>query len=382
MKITQTKQDEKFKNKKNILFVDDEPSIHDGLRRMLRFQRKVWDIHFANGVNEALNIMNRKIIDAVVTDVSMPGKDGFDLLYSIRNGNGTKDTPVVILTGLSDRKLKRKALDMGATDLLNKPADPEELIARITNMVLIKSCQDEIKAHNRALEEKVRERTIDLEAARIDLIWRLGKAAEYRDSDTGNHVVRVGYYSQALAEKLGLNQKFTETIFLTSPLHDVGKIGIPDNILLKPGKLNEKEWVVMKKHCEIGAEILSRDAVRWQHLDSINNKNLVNKIIDSDNYLLRMASTIALNHHEKWNGDGYPNRLSGDKIPVAARIVAISDVYDALFSERPYKKKFPEEKAMSIMRENNRTCFDPEVFDCFERSIGTFQDIRMHFSDV
>ena len=372
----------KIIDKKNILFVDDEKNILEGLKRMLQHQKTVWDMSFSEGVNEALDILNIKRIDAVITDISMPGKDGFDLLHSIRSGNSTKDIPVVILTGLNDQKLKRKALELGATDLLNKPADPDELIARITNMIRIKSYQDAIKSHNKALEKKVRERTIGLEAARIDLVWRLGKATEFRDTDTGNHVVRVGYYSKALAENLGMDQFFTETIFLTSPLHDVGKIGIPDKVLLKNGKLNDTEWLVMKKHSEIGAELLRHDAFMWQFAHSLNNKDWTNKIMNSDNYLLKMGAKIALNHHEKWNGKGYPAGLSGDKTPIEARIVAISDVYDALFSHRPYKNSFPEEKVMSIMRENNNSHFDPEVFECFKKSINLFRDIRMRFSDV
>jgi len=239
-----------------ILFVDDEKNILDGLRHQLYQQRKQWDMRFASSVDEALTLMASTPVDAVVTDVMMPGRDGFDLLKTLRQAEETKDIPVVILTGIADTNLKRKALDMGVTDLLAKPVMHEDLVARLRNMLNLKAQQDQLKSLNRSLEGKVRARTRELEHSRLDILWRLGKAAEYRDEQTGYHLIRVASYCKAIARKLRLDAEFTRMLFLSSPLHDVGKIGVPDGILLKPGKLTSEERAVIERHCEIGAKIL------------------------------------------------------------------------------------------------------------------------------
>jgi len=367
--------------KSNILFVDDEVNILEGIHRTLRHKRSVWEMNYARSVNEALHLLNNKNIDAVVSDVSMPGKDGFALLSAVRSTEHIRDIPVTILTGLSDRGIKRRALDMGATDLLSKPVDPDEFVARINNMLRLKSYQDEIKAHQALLEQKVRVRTAELEAAHIELIWQLGKAAEYRDTDTGNHVVRVGYYSHVLAETLGMAERFSEMVFLTAPLHDVGKIGIPDHILLKQGKLDADEWRIMRDHCEIGVKILRQEMYTIKDFKLLLGlKSLMNSV-KRDNPFLRMASSIALNHHERWDGTGYPRGLKGEDIPLEARITAISDVYDALFSKRPYKPIFSEEKAFSEIRSGIGAHFDPEIFNAFEKATDIFRDIRRQFAD-
>ena len=316
---------------RRILFVDDELNVLNGLARTLRHKRKIWEMHFARGVEEALRFVETMDLDVVISDISMPGRDGFALLSIIRNREKTKDLPFLMLTGLNDSRLKRKALDLGATDLLNKPADPEDLLARINNMLRLKAYQDEIKAQNALLDQKIKDRTAELEASRLDLIWRLGRTAEHRDTDTGNHVVRVGYYCKVLAENLGMDREFTEMIFLTSPLHDIGKIGIPDSILLKQGKLNPDEWKIMKQHCVIGSDILRQDTVERAPLGTWHDLFRRPASAKSDNPFLKMAETIALSHHERWNGNGYPSGLSADSIPVESRIVAIADVCDALF---------------------------------------------------
>ena len=364
-----------------ILFVDDEPHVLDGLSRILRHRRKEWRTFFARNVDDALEIVFGKNPDVVVSDISMPKKTGFDLLSAIRQSPHHNDLPFLMLTGLNDRDLKRKALDLGATDLLSKPADPEELVARIGNMLRLKSQQDEIKQQNADLDQKVRERTVALEYARLDLIWRLARAAEFRDNDTGHHIIRVSYYCKILAEAVGLDKGFVESIFITSPLHDIGKIGIPDHILLKPGKLLPDEWTIMKKHSEIGAQILKQDAISFTLETAYHDMfGLPGEKKTDINPLLEMAGTIALGHHERCDGAGYPAGLSGDAIPLAARITAIADVYDALSSRRPYKPAYPPEKVLHIMRDN-RHQFDPDLFNTFIKSAALFADIRHLYTD-
>lgn len=367
--------------KKKILFVDDEPKILEGLRRILYKYSQEWEMSFINSVELAISLMDMTDFDAIISDVTMPDKDGFELLCSIRKKEKTKDIPVVILTGLNTQGIKKRALEMGATDLLNKPVDPDELIARINNMLNLKSYQDKIKTQNALLEKKVMERTAELEAARLDLIWRLGKAAEFRDTDTGNHVLRVGYFCRVIAEALGMDKKFVDIIFRTSPLHDIGKIGIPDNILLKTDKLSSSEWKEMQSHCEKGKEILRDDVLAWKNFFSFIGQSPFQDFGRSDNPLLKIAATIALNHHERWDGKGYPKGLKGKEIPIEAQLTAVSDVYDALCSKRPYKPSLPEEKVLSIMREENGKHFNPDIFAAFEKSIDKIRQIRIQFAD-
>ncbi|MBW1801254.1 MAG: response regulator [Deltaproteobacteria bacterium] len=364
-----------------ILIVDDEPNILDTLLRTLRSMRNERDISFATSVDEALKILRSSEFDLVISDISMPVKNGFDLLSGIRNTEYTKDIPVLMMTGLNEQGLKSRALDMGATDLLHKPFDREDLIARINSMLHLKKYQDEIKAQNALLEQKVRERTAELETARLELIWRLGKAAEYRDTDTGNHVIRVGYYSKVLAEALGMDRKFNDMIFLTSPLHDIGKIGIPDSILLKPGKLTDDEWAVMKQHCKIGADILRDDIGKREFFMDFRKGVCRGEPGEHSDPFIKMAANIALSHHERWNGKGYPNGLAKQDIPLESRIVSIADVYDSLSSARPYKPAYAEERVLMIMRNDIGSHFDPEIFEHFEKYLDVFIGIRGQYSD-
>lgn len=363
-----------------ILFVDDEANILRAMERMLRHYCGVWEMHFVQGVEEALNRLLSLEFDVIISDISMPGRDGFDLLAATRGQEETRDIPFLILTGLNDANLKRKALDFGATDLLNKPVCHEDLLARIKSMLRIKAQQDEIKARNIILDQKVRQRTAELEIARLDLIWRLGKAAEYRDTDTGNHVVRVGYYCKVMAENLGMDREFSQRLFLTSPLHDIGKIGIPDSILLKQGKLHAGEWDIMKTHCQIGGNILNQKLLKHSAFGKFQDLFKQPGSAENENPFLKMAESIALTHHEKWDGNGYPLGLSKKEIPLESRIVAIADVYDALFSKRPYKTGYDEAKVMKIMTMENGSHFDPYVFSCFEKNLGLFHDIRSQFA--
>ncbi|MDH4317040.1 MAG: response regulator [Desulfobulbaceae bacterium] len=364
-----------------ILFVDDEQAILDAMKRLLRARKANWQPYFASGVEAALTQMAVTSFDAVVSDIKMPGRDGFDLLQTIRATDQFCDIPVVMVTGLGERDLKRKALELGATDLLSKPVDNDELLARLASVLQLKAYQDRIKAQNEILEQKVLERTLDLEDARIDLIWRLAKAGEHRDSETGNHVLRVGYFCRAIAQSIGMDTHFSELIFLTSPLHDLGKIGIPDAILLKQGRLSEQEFDVMRGHCQIGAELLSPDNKGRLLSSTLFGRRGHAEPGDKINPFLDMASSIASAHHERWKGTGYPRGLTGKQIPLEARIITIADVYDALHSKRPYKPAFNEEKARAIMDEMAGEYFDPELYDNFLHIQKQLREIRLELVD-
>ncbi len=367
--------------KKRILFVDDEPKILDGLRRMLRAERDRWDMSFVDGAHAALDEMRTASFDAVVSEVNMPGKDGFALLTEMRSNDRTKDVPVIILTARHQNGIKRCALDLGATDLLNKPVDAQELVARLRSAIRLKEYQDELKAQSVILELKVEERTMELANSRLDIIWRLGKVAECRDERTGNHVVRVGCYCRVIAEALGADHEFVEMLFVTSPLHDLGKVGIPDAVLLKPGPLSQDEWEVMKQHCAIGAEILREDPkvvtafLAWRGVPARGRNG------ESQNPILKMASSIAMTHHEWWDGTGYPAGLAGEDIPLESRIIALADAYDALCSERPYNPAIPEAEALKIIRGEVGQHFDPEVHAAFEKSIMELRAIQTGLCD-
>lgn len=366
--------------KKHLLFVDDEPNFLNGIRRMLRSHRNAWHMEFVNSVDEALEKTDQIDFDAIVSDVNMPLKNGLDLLESLRDREHTCNIPIIILTGNAETDLKRRALDLGATDLLNKPVGQEDLVARLRSVLRLKGFQDELRNQNEVLEERVRERTADLERARRDIIWRLAKAGEYRDEETGDHVIRVACCSRTLAQALDLTADEVQSIFLTSPLHDLGKIGIPDRILLKDGPLDDTERAIMEHHCEIGASILlAQPKGMAAFIEGPAALVDDDKVYESD-ALREMAATIIMTHHEKWDGTGYPKGLQGDDIPLCGQVVAVADVYDALRSQRPYKSAFSVEKTMAIMREGRGSHFSPEVFDTFERVAKDFEEIRQRFA--
>ncbi|MEA3545479.1 MAG: response regulator [Thermodesulfobacteriota bacterium] len=365
-----------------LLFVDDEPALLTSIKRLLHGVSDNWEIHFATSVEQALDIINRIVIDIIITDMNMPAKTGFDLLMMLREQKQTRDLPVLIMTGNTETELKTEALELGATDLLMKPISKAHLLSRIRNMLKLKSYQDEIKQHNRLLDAKVKARTQELEDSRLDMIWRLAKAAECRDTDTGNHIFRVAHYCRILAKNLGLDSDFIERIFQASPLHDIGKIGIPDSILLKSGKLSAGEYKTMQTHCNIGAEILRHDVAPSLLVEgSVTDGSDPTATLQDRNPLLFMAANIALYHHEHWDGNGYPTASTGDAIPLSARICAIADVFDALSTARPYKQALAEQKVLDIMREGCAQQFDPTIFRCFADSFSEFRKVRDNLAD-
>jgi len=370
---------QKANMKKRILFVDDEPSFLSGIRLMLRSQNAEWDLDFAQSVDEALQKTHEYNYDVIVSDVMMPVKDGFELLSALRLSDSTRNIPVIMLTGNAQGDLKRRALEEGAADLLNKPTSREDLIARLRSVIRLKSYQDRLEAQNLILEEKVRERTQDLERAHKDILWRLAKAGEYRDEETGDHVIRVACYCRVLAQALGLSPPVVESIFYASPLHDIGKIGVPDAVLLKAGKLEPYEWELMQKHCEMGASLLLEHPKAAEVLTEHHSPQGQTTYVESTDPLREMAAVIALAHHEKWNGEGYPRSLAEGDIPLPARIVALADVYDALRSERPYKEAIDRRRATDSICAGAGTHFDPEVVAAFEKVEGAFCEIHRRY---
>jgi putative two-component system response regulator len=357
-----------------LLFVDDEPNFLVAIKRLLRKNKDEWQCFFAESVQSALNLIAEERFDVILTDMNMPGMSGMDFLLTLQGNRETRSIPVIILTGMGDHELKRKALKNGATDLLNKPIEYEDLVARISCALRLKSYQDEIINHNITLEEKVQERTAELEFLHHDLIWRLAKAGELRDEETGDHVMRVAHYCRRISIALALTEKEINLIFATAPLHDLGKIGVPDGILLKQGPLNDFERSIMMQHCRVGAEILLE---KPKHLPIKGFEQPLDKIsFEINDELKQTAAAIALNHHEKWDGSGYPQGTKGSEIPLSGRITAFADVYDALRSHRPYKKIFSREKTWAIIEEDVGTHFDPDIFNEIKDMQDDFEQIR------
>lgn len=366
---------------KQLLFVDDEPMVLDAFRRSLLSNRGSWAMSFVDSPLEAWQRVSTQPIDLVVSDLSMPGMDGLELLGRMQKQQNTCDIPFIIVTGRGEQGLRGQALDLGATDLLEKPVDSAQLVARIRNALRLKECQDKLKTQNEQLEQRVLERTAELEASRLEVIRRLAKAAEFRDEETGNHVIRVGLYSRLIAEAMGFDAAFIEALALAAPLHDIGKIGIPDSILLKPGKLTDEERRVMQGHCVIGARILLQEPEAARASKEPDQAWFEEVTSPRDRSALSVAAAIALTHHEKWNGTGYPRGLSGEAIPIEGRIVALSDVFDALLSHRPYKRAFSEEETLAILAKDAGTHFDPGVHAQFLKIIDRIRGVRETFAD-
>lgn len=350
---------------KRLLFVDDEPNMLTMLARLLESCGMDWEGEYCLGVDEAMAALRSRNFDTVVTDVRMPVKDGFALISEMQADAGLCNIPVIFLTGESDIELKRKALQMGAVDLLSKPIHREDLLARLRSALRLKEYQDKLEKQVSALDLQVFERTRELEDSRIEVLWRLAKAGEFRDDETGDHVARVAWCSCLLAEGIGMPAKFIELLFETSPLHDLGKIGISDTILLKEGRLTPEERANIQQHAEIGERILN-DAPRLADLiPHMNIQAPLNLHTGSPSPMLKTAATIARHHHEKWDGTGYPDGLAGERIPIEARIVALADVYDALRSRRPYKAAMTKSHAQAIVRDECGRHFDPRVVEAF-----------------
>ncbi len=353
----------------HILFLDDDQSILKSLRRMLLQKKLGWRYSFAASVKEALDILEESSVDVLVSDIRMPDRDGFHMLKSLREDTRWDAMPVVMCTALESPHLKTKAMELGAIDLIHKPIKPSEMVARLKTILAERQKLVKFKERTSFYRNLLLEHSRELEASKVEMILRLAKAAEYRSSEDPNHVVRVGYYSKLIADRLGLERSFSDQIFVTSPLHDIGKIAIPDSTLLKEGKYTEKEMAIMRCHCELGYDLLGPNRHSRQ-TKGLNVNKMVSVVFNlyeyGHNHLLESAAEIALSHHEWWDGSGYPYGKRGEQIPLSGRIVSIADTYDALRTERFYKPAYSHAEALGIMRSEHERHFDPKIFKVFE----------------
>jgi putative two-component system response regulator len=342
-----TSEDTKMaENQESILVVDDEQTIRAFLKQVLRGEG--YRCEEAGNAAEALEKLEGDAISLVLLDIKMPGRSGLELLPEIRAS--FPDTAVVMATAMNDTSIAVQCMKQGAYDYVAKPFGLDDVVLSVDRALQRRRLELENRAYQQHLEELVAERTKELsealdriKLASLDTVYRLARAAEYRDADTGAHIERIGRCSAAIARQMGSEGDEVENMLYAAPMHDVGKIAVPDRILLKPGSLDADEWEIMKKHTTIGSELLK----------------------GSDADFIRLAEVIALNHHEKWDGSGYPRGLRGSAIPLAGRIVAIADVFDALTSARPYKEPFPVAESLDIVGKQSGVHFDPEVVNAF-----------------
>lgn len=324
-------------NRPTLLLVDDEPVNLQVLREILQ---RDYRLLFARDGHKALSLAESERPDLILLDVMMPGMTGFEACERLKQLKSTQHIPVIFVTALSEEADESQGFACGAVDYITKPISPAIVRARVrTHLSLV---------HMDELRE-----------TRLQIVQRLGLAAEYKDNETGLHVIRMSHFSRILARAAGFSDAAQEEILHAAPMHDIGKIGIPDAILAKPGKLTAEEWDVMKQHPAIGAHIIG----------------------DQSTGLLQMARRIALHHHEKWDGSGYPDGLKGTDIPIEARIVAIADVFDALVTDRPYKSAWPVDKAVALIRSEAGKHFDPELVELFFQELPVILEVRDRWAE-
>ena len=327
-------------NKCKILVVDD---IKTNLDVLIQTLGDEYVLAVAMDGKKAMNYAVNNFPDLILLDIMMPEMDGFEVCRKLKENPTTSDIPIIFITAVNASIEKTKGFKLGAVDYITKPFDTVEVKARVKTHLNLKLHQEALKNHNIILEEKVKERTRELVETKIEILERLGLAAEHRDLETGQHIKRMSEYCRLLGKSMGLSKVIYNNIALASTMHDLGKIGIPDSILSKPGKLTVKEMATMKTHPEVGAKILS----------------------GSESKLLKVAETICLTHHERWDGTGYPRGLKEEEIPLVGRIACICDVFDALISERPYKTAWSIEKALDEIQSESGSYFDPRLVTLF-----------------
>ena len=334
-----------------ILVVDDEPSNLNLMRQILKND---YDLSFAKSGADALANLQKQVPDLILLDVMMPGMNGLEVCQKIKTDPRYSTIPVLFCTAMTEEGDEVRGFKMGASDYLTKPVRPAVVLARVRTHLALAD-------QDRATREGVRIAHKDLLDSRLKALLMLGKAAEFKDDETGLHVVRMSHYSRLLAAASGWNEDACDVLMNAAPMHDIGKISTPESILKKPGSLDPEEMDVMRRHCESGAQIIGE--------------------AQSDTPLFKMARDIALSHHEKWDGSGYPNRFAGETIPIAARIVAIADVFDALTSKRPYKSAWPLEKAFGFLEANAGTHFAPDLIGIFMKQESEITDIHLRWAE-
>lgn len=363
-----------------IAIVDDEPTNVKVVGRLLSLEG------YSNFVStcdarDAVGLIQDQLPDLIMLDLMMPHVSGLEVLRTVREHPHMRLTPIVVLTASTDRELRIEALHAGANDFLNKPIDPSELAPRVGNLLALKRQLDQICNYSRDLEAAVNQRTVELESSRRDILHCLARAAEFRDDDTGHHVIRVGRYARIVAEGLGMDGEYLNRIEQAAQLHDVGKIGIGDDILCKPGKLTEAEFELMRKHSCFGKRVLQRLSPQ-EELALRHHADIGAKVLATGNSpVLDMATRIALTHHEWWDGTGYPLGLQGEDIPLEGRITAVADVFDALSTKRCYKEAFPLEKCFTIMISERGSHFDPAALDAFTGKRQEIIEVQLRCAD-
>jgi len=360
-----------YTDKPTILVVDDTP---DNLVLMSNLLKKDYKVKIANGGEKALKIaISDSPTDLILLDIMMPAMDGYEVCRQLKLDPRTTNIPVIFLTAKSEMEDEKKGLELGAVDYITKPISPPIVLARVKNHLALKAMDEFLRDQNNFLELEVAKRTKEVIAIQDVTILAMASLAETRDADTGNHIRRTQFYVKALAEELKNHARFAwfltdaniSMLFKSAPLHDIGKVGIPDRILLKPGRFEPAEFEIMKTHTTLG-----RDAI-------LHAENALGISVD----FLNFAKAIALSHQEKWDGSGYPEGLAGEDIPIAARLMTVADVYDALISRRVYKEGMPHEKAVQIMIEGRGNHFDPDMLDAFLDIQEEFQTIARRFAD-
>lgn len=338
-----------------ILVVDDEEPIRNLIGLML--QRDGYSSKMASSAEDALGKLEKDEFSLMISDINMPGKTGIDLLNEVHSKY--KDMAVIMATAVNDRNVAVQSLYTGAYGYITKPFNKNELIINVVNALRRRRLEIENRMHREELEGLVSARTEELHQSRAETIHKLARAAEFRDNETAQHTIRMGYYCEILSNSAGLSEEFCTMVKTAAQLHDVGKIGISDSILLKKGKLTKEEFDEMKNHAVIGYRILK----------------------DSKSEMLNLGAVIAHSHHEKFNGTGYPLGLSGNDIPIAGRIGAICDVFDALTSKRVYKSAMGVGEALDILKSERGQHFDPELIDLFFQDIDNILEVKEKFSD-
>ncbi len=343
-----------------ILIIDDQLTSRQILKQLVsNIEQNLTALDFANPV-EALAWTLKNSVDLILVDYKMPEMNGVEFIRKFRMNPASAHVPVIMVTSIEDRNIRYEALGVGATDFLMKPVDHHECRARCRNLLTQHQQYKIISDRSRWLERRVAEATSEIRMRERETLLRLARAGEYRDEETGNHIIRMAKYSRIIAEELGFSREEAEVIEMSAPMHDIGKIGIRDEILLKPGRLTPDEFEIMKTHTLIGYDILK----------------------DSPSKFLQMGGIIALGHHEKFDGSGYPYGKKGEEIPIEARIVAVADVFDALVSERPYKNAWSMQAAIEYMASHRGKHFDPDALDAFQSQIDAVAKIQGLLPDV